>query len=214
MSKHKTLDRITSVGVVPVVRIADSAQILDAAEALIAGGITIMEVTMSSTRPFETIEKLKARFGETLLIGLGSVLNPETAKRGIDSGAEFIVSPIFDDGVLETAKKYGKVSILGSLTPTEIQRSHVAGTDIIKVFPATKFGPGYFKDILAPMPHLKLTPTGGVDLSNVADFIRNGAVCVGVGTALLQKDLINNSDWEGLSRLAAQYCQEVIKGRA
>lgn len=214
MNKQDTLDRISSVGVVPVVRIADAAQIIDAADALIAGGVSIMEITMSSTRPFEIIAKLKEKYGDRLLLGLGSILDRETAEKGVDAGAEFLVSPIFKDEILEIAKKHGKLSVLGSLTPTEIQHSFEAGTDIVKVFPATKFGPGYFKDILAPMPHLKLTPTGGVDLSNVAEFIQNGVVCVGVGTALLRKDLIANHDWNGLKSLAESFCQEVVKGRA
>ena len=203
-----------SVGIVPVVRIRDGGQVVDAAEALMAGGISIMEVTMSSTRPFEIIRNLKARYGDKLLVGLGSVLNQEMAEKGVDAGAEFIVSPIFDERILKVAQKYEKASILGSLTPTEIQHSFAAGTDIVKVFPATKFGPGYFKDILAPMPHLKLTPTGGVDLSNVAEFLKNGAVCVGVGSALLRNDLIANSKWEDLTDLARKYCVEVQKGRA
>ncbi|NQV40802.1 MAG: bifunctional 4-hydroxy-2-oxoglutarate aldolase/2-dehydro-3-deoxy-phosphogluconate aldolase [Candidatus Marinimicrobia bacterium] len=213
MNKQDVLNKIMSVGIVPVVRIADGGQVLDAADALIAGGINIMEVTMSSTRPFEIIQNLKARYGDKLLVGLGSVLNEKVAEKGIDAGAQFIVSPIFDDSILKAAQKHEIASILGSLTPTEIQRSFSAGTDVVKVFPATKFGPGYFKDILAPMPHLKLTPTGGVDLSNVAEFLRNGAVCVGVGSALLKNDLIANSKWEDLTDLARQYCAEVEKGR-
>ena len=214
MNKQEVLNKIMNVGIVPVVRIADGGQVLDAADALIAGGISVMEVTMSSTRPFEIIQNLKARYGDKLLVGLGSVLNEKVAEKGIDAGAEFIVSPIFDESVLKAAQKYETASILGSLTPTEIQHAFSAGTDVVKVFPATKFGPGYFKDILAPMPHLKLTPTGGVDLSNVAEFLKNGAVCVGVGTALLQKDLIANSKWGDLTDLARQYCAEVEKGRA
>ena len=214
MNKQDVLNKIMSVGIVPVVRITDGGQVLDAADALIAGGITIMEVTMSSTRPFEIIRNLKAKYGDKLLVGLGSVLNEKVAEKGVDAGAEFIVSPIFDERVLKVAQKYEKASILGSLTPTEIHHSFSAGTDVVKVFPATKFGPGYFKDILAPMPHLKLTPTGGVDLSNVAQFLKNGAVCVGVGSALLKKDLIANSRWEDLRDLSIQYCAEVAKGRA
>jgi len=214
MNKQEVLNEIMRVGIVPVVRIADGGQVLEAAEALIAGGIAIMEVTMSSTRPFEIIQNLKNMYGDRLLVGLGSVLNEKVAEKGVDAGAEFIVSPVFDERVLKVAQKYEKAAILGSLTPTEIQRSFSAGTDVIKVFPATTFGPGYFKDILAPMPHLKMTPTGGVKLDNTAAFIKNGAVCVGVGTALLQTDLINNSDWDGLTQLAKKFCAEVALGRA
>ncbi len=214
MDKQGVLHKIMEVGIVPVVRIKDGGQVMDAADALIAGGISIMEVTMSSTKPFEIIENLKARYGDKLLVGLGSVLDEDMAEKGVAAGAEFIVSPLFHQGILNVAQKYEIASILGSLTPTEIQHSFSMGTDVVKVFPATKFGPGYFKDILAPMPHLKLTPTGGVDLSNVAEFLRNGAVCVGVGSALLKNDLIANSKWEDLSDLARQYCAEVEKGRA
>lgn len=214
MQKNEVLDKLIAIGIVPVVRITKGSQVMEAAEALMAGGISIMEVTMSSTRPFEIIQNLKKTYGDQILVGLGSVLNPRVAQKGIDAGAEFIVSPIFDEGVLEIAHSHDKPAILGALTPTEIQRSFAAGTDIVKVFPATTFGPGYFKDILAPMPHLKMTPTGGVNLTNVADFIRNGAVCVGVGTALLQYDLINNARWDDLADLARQYYREVEKGRA
>jgi len=213
MNKKNVLSKIESVGIIPVVRIADGGQFIDAAEALIAGGISIVEVTMSSQNPFDIIQNLKAKYGDKLLVGLGSVLNNRVSEMGIDVGAEFIVSPIFEQSILNMAQKYETASILGSLTPTEIQHSFIAGTDIVKVFPATKFGPGYFKDLLAPMPHLKLAPTGGVDLYNIAEFLKNGAVCVGVGSALLKNDLIENSRWEDLSNLARQFCAEVSKVR-
>lgn len=213
MDKSSVLQWLTSTGVVPVVRIKDGSRIMDAAEALISGGVNIMEVTMSSTKPFEVIDRLKSKYGDKLMVGLGSVLKAETAIQGIDAGAEFIVSPVFEQSILDSAQSRDTVTILGALTPTEIQHAFSAGTDIVKVFPATTFGPKYFTDILAPMPHLRLTPTGGVNLSNVGDFMAAGAACVGVGSALLNEEIIQNSRWNDLSQLAKQYCTEVEQGR-
>ena len=213
MDGSKALEWLIETGVIPVVRIRDESRIMAVVEALMTGGINIIEITMSSPKPFETIDHLKSKYGETLLIGLGSVLNKTQAWAGIENGAEFIVSPIFNRSILDGITAQGKVSILGALTPTEIQRAYSAGTDIIKIFPATTFGPKYFSDILAPMPHLRLTPTGGVNLENAADFMDAGAVCVGVGTALLKVEIIQSEKWEALSQLAAEYRAEVDRGR-
>jgi 2-dehydro-3-deoxyphosphogluconate aldolase/(4S)-4-hydroxy-2-oxoglutarate aldolase len=148
------------------------------------------------------------------IIGVGTVLNPQTATSAIRAGAQFVVSPIFDPAIIEAAHAHDKMCIPGAFTPTEIFAAHKAGADIVKVFPSTSLGPMYFKDVLAPLPQLKLTPTGGVDLGNAADWIRAGAVCIGVGSALISKDALERSDWPAITAAARAFVKAVKQARA
>jgi 2-dehydro-3-deoxyphosphogluconate aldolase / (4S)-4-hydroxy-2-oxoglutarate aldolase len=212
------LTTIERGGVVPVVRLADLSRAVDLARALLAGGVTAVELTMTSPGALDAIPLLLenvAEFGRgEAALGMGSVLNAEMAEAAIDRGAQFIVAPMFDLSTVAACVRRGVPVMPGALTPTEIQTAWMAGASVVKVFPASAVGPSYFKDVLAPLPHLKLMPTGGVDLSNAADFIRSGAVAVGAGSSLVDKKVIADADWSELTRRAAEFVQSVQKARS
>ena len=214
MKKELALQRLTDCGVVAVIRASSADQLKDIASALIEGGVIGIEVTMSTPKAISGIEKLVDTFGEKIVVGVGTVLDPATAASAIHAGAEFVFSPVMDTRVIETAKRLGKAVIPGAYTPTEILNAWAAGADVVKVFPATTLGPGYFKDILAPMPFLKLTPTGGVDLKTAADWIKAGAVCVGAGSCLVSKEACAKGDWAGITANAKAFVETIRGARA
>jgi 2-dehydro-3-deoxyphosphogluconate aldolase/(4S)-4-hydroxy-2-oxoglutarate aldolase len=209
---------VTRGGVVPVVRLADLGQAVELSRALLAGGVTAVELTMTSPGALDALPLLlenvpEFRSGEAAL-GMGSVLNVDMAEAAIEKGAMFIVSPMLDLPSVAVCVRRGVPVMPGAFTPTEIQTAWTAGAAVVKVFPASAVGPAYFKDVLAPLPHLKLMPTGGVDLSNIADFIRNGAVAVGAGSSLVDKRIIAAADWSELTRRAARFVQAVQNARS
>lgn len=210
MSRHAIVERIVDEGAVAVIRMADSKQLMKVAEALQAGGISALEITMTTPNALKVIETVAADMPD-VLVGVGSVLDRETARMAILAGAKYIVSPIFDIGIIETAHRYGVPAMPGCFTPTEVHRAHEAGADIVKVFPADVLGMAFFKGIKAPMPHLKLMPTGGVSLTNAGDWIKAGACAVGVGSALLDKKAIADEDYEKLTANARQLRQSLGK---
>src|SRR5271155_1680811 len=162
-TKEQYLTQITGSGVVAVIRAKSKDQLMDIAKALLAGGVPAIEVTMSTPKAIAGIEMLADALGDQAVVGVGTVIDASTCRDAISAGAQFVVSPTFDAEIVATTKRHGKISIPGSFTPTEILRSWSAGADVVKVFPSTSLGPGYFKDLLAPLPQLNLTPTGGVD---------------------------------------------------
>ncbi len=205
-------------GVVPVVRLSDLSAAVDLARSLLAGGVTAVELTMTSPGALDALPLLlenvpEFRSGQAAL-GMGSVLNADMAQAAIDRGAMFIVAPMLDLASVAACVRQSIPVMPGALTPTEIQTAWVAGASVVKVFPASVVGPAYFKDVLAPLPHLKLMPTGGVDLENAAEFIRNGAVAVGAGSSLVDKRIIAAADWDELTRRAAQFVQTVQRARS
>ena len=214
MKKELALQRLTDCGVVAVIRASSADQLKDIASALIEGGVIGIEVTMSTPKAISGIEKLVDTFGEKIVVGVGTVLDPGTAADAIHAGAEFVFSPVIDTRVIETTKRLGKAVIPGAYTPTEILNAWSAGADVVKVFPATTLGPGYFKDILAPMPFLKLTPTGGVDLKTAGEWIKAGAVCVGAGSSLVSKDACTKGDWAGITANAKAFVETIKAARA
>ncbi|HEY8669166.1 MAG TPA: bifunctional 4-hydroxy-2-oxoglutarate aldolase/2-dehydro-3-deoxy-phosphogluconate aldolase [Tepidisphaeraceae bacterium] len=213
-TKDQMLAEITSTGIVAVIRAQSSDQLVNIAEALLAGGVTCVEVTMTTPKAIAGIEKLADTLGDRALLGVGTVLDAATARDAIAAGAQFVISPNFDEEVVATTKRYGKISIPGAFTPTEILRAWTHGADVVKVFPSTVLGPGYFKDILAPLPQLRLTPTGGVDLKNAGDWIKAGAACLGVGSSLVTKDALSKNDWPALTANARAFVSAVRSARA
>jgi len=151
--------------------------------------------------------------GEEVLVGVGSVLDAETARAAILAGAEYVVGPTLNLDVVAMCNRYGLPCVPGAFSPTEILTAWTAGADVVKVFPATKLGPQFFKDVRGPLPFLKLTPTGGVNLETAGEFIKMGAWCVGVGSALVKKDLVANKDFAGLTKLATQYMDIAAKAK-
>jgi 2-dehydro-3-deoxyphosphogluconate aldolase / (4S)-4-hydroxy-2-oxoglutarate aldolase len=208
------VQRLCRAGVVAVVRANSSEQLLDVAKAIAAGGVDCIEITMTTPNALSVIERCRRELGDSVLTGVGSVLDAETARAAILAGAQFVVGPVLDPGVIEMAHRYGLPCVPGAFTPTEILAATTAGADLVKVFPATKLGPEFFKDILGPMPHLKLTPTGGVDLTTAADFIKAGACTLGVGSALVSKKAMADKDYAALTATAEKFVRIVAEARA
>jgi 2-dehydro-3-deoxyphosphogluconate aldolase/(4S)-4-hydroxy-2-oxoglutarate aldolase len=205
--------RLCDKGVVAVVRAASSAQLVDVAQALLAGGVDCVEITMTTPNALEVIRDCRSAVPDAM-IGVGSVLNAEVARAAIAAGAQFVVSPVFDPQVVAAAHEADLPVVPGALTPTEILTATDAGADIVKVFPGGQFGPRYFRDLLAPMPHLKLSPTGGVDLTTAAEWISAGAVTLGIGSALVTRSALARSRLGEITDLARQYVRIVAEARA
>jgi 2-dehydro-3-deoxyphosphogluconate aldolase / (4S)-4-hydroxy-2-oxoglutarate aldolase len=212
-TKEQNLKKIADAGVVAVIRANSKDQLIGITESLLAGGVPAIEVTMSTPKAIAGIEMLADRFGDTAVIGVGTAIDAATARDAIAAGAQFVVSPVFDAEIVATARKYGKIVIPGAFTPTEILRAWSAGADVVKVFPSTALGPQYFKDLLAPLPQLRLTPTGGVDVKNVADWIKAGAVFVGAGSSLVSKDALAKNDWAGITTNARGFVDAILAAR-
>jgi 2-dehydro-3-deoxyphosphogluconate aldolase/(4S)-4-hydroxy-2-oxoglutarate aldolase len=187
--------------------------LIDVCRALGHGGVAACEITMTTPGALEAIAQASRELGESALIGAGSVLDAETARAAILAGARFVFSPVLNVEVIEMAHRYDCVAVPGALSPTEILNAWTAGADIVKVFPANHFGPQYLRDLHGPMPQIKLTPTGGVDLNTAADWIKAGAVAVGVGSALVKKDLLAGGKWDELAGLARQFVDIVAAAR-
>jgi 2-dehydro-3-deoxyphosphogluconate aldolase/(4S)-4-hydroxy-2-oxoglutarate aldolase len=213
-TREQILNTITEGGVVAIMRAPAAEMLQHISEALFAGGVTNIEVTMTTPRAISAIEALADRFGDKALIGVGSVIDAATCRDAIAAGAQFVVSPVFSREVVETTRSYGKVSIPAGLTPTEILTAWKAGGDLVKVFPSTQLGPGYFREILAPLPQLRLVPTGGVDLKSVGEWIKAGAACVGVGSALVTKDAMARGDWASITANARAFVEAIRSARA
>ncbi|HSU65296.1 MAG TPA: bifunctional 4-hydroxy-2-oxoglutarate aldolase/2-dehydro-3-deoxy-phosphogluconate aldolase [Tepidisphaeraceae bacterium] len=210
---NPNLQRLLDGGIVAVLRLPSADLLPDVARALIAGGVLSIEVTMTTPNAIEGISKLSREFGSDAVIGVGTVLDAQTCRNAIEAGAEYVVSPAFDDAVHQAAKGNGKLSLPGAMTPTEILRAWSAGADIVKVFPSTALGPGYFRDVLAPLPHVRLMPTGGVDVKNVGDWIRAGAVCVGAGSNLVPKEAVAKKDWQAITANAKAFVEALRAAR-
>jgi 2-dehydro-3-deoxyphosphogluconate aldolase/(4S)-4-hydroxy-2-oxoglutarate aldolase len=199
--------------VVAVVRLDSGEQLVKVAEALKAGGITIIEFTVSTPGAVDMIKQASSRFGADVLMGAGTVLDPETARAAILTGAEFIVTPTLNLATIELCKRYGKPIVPGALTPTEILTAWEAGADMVKVFPASVMGPGYLKAVLAPLPQVRLVPTGGVSADNAAEYLKAGAVALGVGGKLVDKAAVARGDWDAISS-EAQKLVNAVRGVA
>ncbi|MBM3500124.1 MAG: bifunctional 4-hydroxy-2-oxoglutarate aldolase/2-dehydro-3-deoxy-phosphogluconate aldolase [Armatimonadetes bacterium] len=211
--KRDTLERIVDSGITAVIRARSSEHLISVVEAIKAGGVECIEVTMTTPNALAVINEAARRFGHEAVIGVGSVLDAETCRAAILAGAEFVVGPTLDLGVIQMCRTYSKPVIPGALTPTEILTAWRAGADLVKVFPAGVVGPGYFKDVLAPLPQVKLVPTGGVDLDTAGDFIKAGAVALCVGSAMTPKDAMAEGKWDVLTDLAARFVAAVKSAR-
>jgi 2-dehydro-3-deoxyphosphogluconate aldolase/(4S)-4-hydroxy-2-oxoglutarate aldolase len=214
VDRSEALARLCRNGVVAVVRADSGEHLVDAAEALVAGGVDCVEITLTTPDALRVIELCRAKLGDAALVGAGSVLKAATARQAIQAGAQFIVSPVLDLAVVRVTHRHGLVCVPGAFTPTEILAATAAGADMVKVFPATRLGPEFFREILAPMPHLKLTPTGGVTLQTAGEFIRAGACTLGVGSALVSRQLLADREYAGLTAMARQFVQAVAAARA
>jgi 2-dehydro-3-deoxyphosphogluconate aldolase/(4S)-4-hydroxy-2-oxoglutarate aldolase len=205
---------IERLGVVAVIRLKDAGALRGTIDALAAGGVKALEVTMTVPGAVDLIADLAPTLPDDFLVGAGTVLDAETARRVIDAGAQFVVSPVFSREVLDECHRMGVPSMPGCFSPTEIFDAWKAGADVVKVFPATALGPTFFKDIRAPLPQLKLMPTGGVSIENAGEWIRAGAVAVGIGSALLDARAIADRRFDAITSGAQRLVANVAAARA
>jgi 2-dehydro-3-deoxyphosphogluconate aldolase / (4S)-4-hydroxy-2-oxoglutarate aldolase len=213
MSRSAVVQQIESLGVVAVIRMKEPDRLREVVDALASGGVRALEVTMTVPRAVDLIRQIAPTLPGGFLLGAGTVVDAETATRVIDAGAQFVVSPVFRSAVIDAAHQRDVPAMPGCMTPTEILAAWDAGADVVKVFPATGLGPGFLKDVRGPLPHVKLMPTGGVTLDNAGDWIRAGAVAVGVGTALLDASAIANGHYEVLTANARRIIDNVRAAR-
>ncbi|MGP4105864.1 bifunctional 4-hydroxy-2-oxoglutarate aldolase/2-dehydro-3-deoxy-phosphogluconate aldolase [Virgibacillus sp. L01] len=213
MNKWEQLQFLKESGLVAVLRKLEKDKINKICNALIKGGTGSLEITVDSDGSYETINRLKNEYGDHVLIGAGTVLDAETAKTAIQAGADFIFSPIFNKEMIQLTNKYGKISIPGAMTPTEIVGAYQAGADLIKVFPANSLSINYIKDLQGPLGHISMMPTGGVSLDNVEHFIRTGSAAVGVGGSLTDAEAIADGNFEKLTEIAEQFVMRIKQAR-
>src|SRR6266700_4395566 len=180
------LRQVLDCGIVAVVRSRDGQQLVEVARALADGGVTVVEITMSVPDALEVVRAVKRALGDRLLLGAGTILDPETARAALLAGAEYLVAPTINLDVIRLCQRYDKLVMPGAFTPTEILTAWEAGADIVKVFPADVVGPAFFKAVRGPLPQIRLMPTGGVDLTTAAAFLNAGACCLGIGGQLVE----------------------------
>ena len=215
MTSKEILTWITGVGIVPVVRASSAEAAIHAVEALHDGGITLAEITMTVPGAVKALEKLADRLGGKVLLGAGTVLDPETARACMLAGAEFLVSPSLRLSVIQIARRYAKPVFPGALTPTEVLTAWEAGADAVKVFPCGNVGGAkYIKALKGPFPQIEMVPTGGVNLETAADFLKAGACALGVGGELVDAKSIKEGKFEVITERAKQYLAVVAKARA
>jgi 2-dehydro-3-deoxyphosphogluconate aldolase/(4S)-4-hydroxy-2-oxoglutarate aldolase len=204
-SKTEIVSLLTTPGIIAVVRAQKPEQVIPLSEALIAGGVIAIEITMTTPNAIEAIRDARQQLGERALFGVGTVLEAKVCRAAIEAGAEFVVTPICRTEFVAIARAADRPIMLGAYTPTEAQAAHEAGADFIKIFPADMLGPGYIKALRAPLPHLRIVPTGGVDVHNVGDFLKAGCAALGVGGSLVSATILQEGDWPGLTRRAEEF---------
>lgn len=214
MNGSQVREAIESTGVVAIIRASSSGELVDVVSALRDGGLTCIEVTMTTPNALEVIRTAREKMGESAAIGVGTVLDAETARSAILAGAQFVVAPIFDPPTIALCKRYSVPVVPAGMTPTEIVHAWQAGADFVKVFPSTAGGAGLIRDLKGPLPQIRMIPTGGINLDNCGEFIKAGAAALGVGSALVTKEAMKNKDFAGLKAAAGQWLQRVKQARA
>jgi len=213
-SMTRDLQLIMDTGVIAIVRVSTTEQAIEVCDAVSKGGVKAIEVTMTVPGAIDAIKEFKKTASSDLLIGAGTVLDPETCRAVILNGADFIVCPNLNVDVIKMAHRYAKVVIPGTFTATEILAAWDAGADIVKVFPAGVVGPQYIKDIKGPLPQVRITPTGGITVENAGDFIKAGACCVSAASSLVDKKALAEKRFEVITDKAKQFINAVAAARA
>jgi 2-dehydro-3-deoxyphosphogluconate aldolase / (4S)-4-hydroxy-2-oxoglutarate aldolase len=215
MNKAEVIKQIKDTGLIPVVRATSADEAMRAIDAIREGGVSVLEITMTVPGAVGVIEQLTKKYGSDVLVGAGTVLDAETARACMLSGAQFIVSPALNMETIECCRRYGVAVMPGALTPTEVVQAWTAGADLVKVFPAGALGgASYLKALKAPLPHIELVPTGGVSLKTAADFIKAGASALGVGADLVDLKAIRDGQASVITERAKQFVQIVREARA
>lgn len=213
MSETDAFGALRESGVVAVMRGAEPGTVVETAEALVAGGVTALEVTADAPEAIGMIRTLREELGDDALVGAGTVLDARTAGDAIAAGAQFVVSPSFDRGVVEACNRYGVLCAPGIFTPTEAQRAYEAGADMVKLFPAKSVGPSHLSALRGPLGHLEVMPTGGISPENAGDYLDAGAVCVGAGSALVDTDLVDDGDFGAITERAERFRDAIETAR-
>src|ERR671930_281712 len=213
MSRESHLRHVLDGGLVAFVRSPDGGKLVEVCRAL-DGGVGTVEITMTVPDALDVLRQVRKALGDRVLLGAGTVLDPETARAVLLAGAEYIVAPTVNLDVIRLCQRYDKLVMPGAFSPTEILTAWEAGADIVKVFPADVVGPAFFKALRGPMPQVRLMPTGGVDLSTAADFLRAGACCLGVGSQLVEPRAVAERNFDRIRELARQYVAIVKQARA
>jgi 2-dehydro-3-deoxyphosphogluconate aldolase/(4S)-4-hydroxy-2-oxoglutarate aldolase len=214
MSKETQLRQVLDGGIVAVVRSPDSQQLVEVCRALADGGVTTVEITMTVPDALDVVRAVRQALGDRVLLGAGTILDPETARAALLAGAEYLVAPTINLDVIRLCQRYGKLVMPGAFTPTEILSAWEAGADIVKVFPADVLGPPFFKAVRAPLPQVRLMPTGGVDLTTAAAFLEAGACCLGIGSQLVEPKAVAERNFDRIRELAAKYVAIVREVRS
>jgi 2-dehydro-3-deoxyphosphogluconate aldolase/(4S)-4-hydroxy-2-oxoglutarate aldolase len=204
---------IKFLGLIAVVRTTKTDDIIPLCEALVAGGVRALELTMTIPDAVTVLQKTVKHFGAGAIVGMGSILDAKMARAATDAGAEFLVTPITKLEVVAVSRAANRPLMMGAYSPTEAQQAHEVGADFVKIFPADILGPEYIKALRVPMPHLKIVPTGGVTLENLGSYFKVGCVAVGAGSALVSPDLISAGNWPELTNRAKQFVAAVQQAR-
>src|SRR5216684_6814186 len=205
MSKEDQLRQVIDCGLVAVVRSQDSQQLVEVVRALADGGVTVAEITMTVPGALDVLRQVRQVLGDRVLLGAGTILDPETARAALLAGAEYIVAPTVNLDVIRLCQRYDKLVMPGAFTPTEVLTAWEAGADVVKVFPAEVLGPAFFKALRGPLPQVRIMPTGGVDLTTAAAFLQAGACCLGVGGQLVEPKAVAEGNFARIRDLARQY---------
>jgi 2-dehydro-3-deoxyphosphogluconate aldolase/(4S)-4-hydroxy-2-oxoglutarate aldolase len=213
MNRESTLKRIEAGGIVAVVRSDSGERLVNVARALAEGGVTAIEITFTVPDAIDVIRRVRRELGDTIALGAGTVLDPETARAALLAGAEYIVAPTLNLDVIKLCRRYDKAVMPGAFTPTEILTAWEAGADVVKVFPADVGGPAYLKAIKAPLPQVRLMPTGGVDLDTAEAFLKAGAFCLGTGSSLVDTKAVAAGDYDAIRQRASQFAAVIARVR-
>jgi len=213
-TKSDIIAQLTHPGIIAIIRARKAAQALPIAESLLAGGVIAIEITMSTPDAIAAIRSVSEKLGDRALIGVGTVLDGATCRAAIAAGAQFVVSPICRPELAQIANAAQRPVMLGAYTPTEAQLAHEAGADFVKIFPADTLGPAYIRALRAPLPHLRIVPTGGVDLKTIGEFFRAGCPAVGAGSALITKEILESENWPQLTERAKEFVKTANAARA
>jgi len=207
--REKIVSGIETEGLVAIVRVPRPELTLPLTKALVAGGIRAVELTMSIPNALEAVRTIDRELGDKILLGVGTVIDDDTCRAAIDAGAKYVISPITRPSLVAAAHALDRPVMLGAYTPTEAQAAHEAGSDFVKIFPADTLGPSYIRSLLAPLPHLKIVPTGGVNLDTMEAYLAAGSAALGTGSALLKKEIIAGENWGELERLAKRFADRL-----
>jgi 2-dehydro-3-deoxyphosphogluconate aldolase/(4S)-4-hydroxy-2-oxoglutarate aldolase len=213
-TKDALLERMKAAGVVAIMRHTEASLAIEAADALLRGGVEVVEVTLNTAGATTMIRDLVAHFGDRMVIGAGTVLSPNGVNQALAAGARFVVAPNTDAKVIALCNQRGIPVLPGAFTPSEVVSAWQLGADLVKVFPVSSVGPRYLRDLRGPLPHIPLVPTGGVTAENAADFIRSGAAALGAGSDLVDKAVVDRRDFAELERRARAFSDAVARGRA